>query len=64
MVQIGICDDWQDVRAFEALAETLPELIFVTDCLGQNLYTNSAYQHYAGMSANQLLGDGFLSVIH
>jgi PAS domain S-box-containing protein len=49
---------------FRTLAETMPSLMFVTDAAGANTYTNPQFQAYAGMTADDLLGDGWLPVIH
>jgi PAS domain S-box-containing protein len=47
------------------LAETVPALIFIADgTQGGNIYTNSRFQRYAGLSADELLGLGWLAVIH
>jgi PAS domain S-box-containing protein len=49
---------------FLAVIESLPNLVFVTDADGFNIYTNSEFQKFAGLKSAQLLGDGWLSVLH
>lgn len=49
---------------FKALAETIPNLVFVTDGAGLTIYTNVQYARFAGVEPEKLLGDGWLSVLH
>ena len=49
---------------FRTLAATMPALIFVTDAHGANTYTNTVFQHFTGLSAEALLGDGWLATLH
>jgi PAS domain S-box-containing protein len=49
---------------FRALAEAMPALLFVTNAAGQNTYTNPPFSTYSGRDATDLLGDGWLQVLH
>jgi PAS domain S-box-containing protein len=49
---------------FRSLAQTMPAFVFVADAGGLNVFTNERYQQYTGMTPQQLLGDGWLSVLH
>jgi PAS domain S-box-containing protein len=49
---------------FQVLAATLPSFVFMTDPAGANIYTNEHFQHYVGLTAAQLLGDGWLPTLH
>jgi PAS domain S-box-containing protein len=55
---------WYGALEFRTLAETISASLFVTSSDGLAVYTNSAFQRYSGMSPAQLLGDGFLQVLH
>lgn len=52
------------ILGFKALAETIPSLVFVTDAFGANIYTNVQFSRYTGLSAEALLGEGWLETIH
>ena len=49
---------------FKALAENIPNLVFVTDSTGSNIYTNIQYSRFAGVTPEALLGNGWISVLH
>jgi PAS domain S-box-containing protein len=49
---------------FRTLAEAMPTLVFMADADGANTYTNPQFQEYAGVTAEALLGDGWLDVVH
>ncbi|HEX2939415.1 MAG TPA: PAS domain S-box protein [Rhodopila sp.] len=49
---------------WRTLAETYPGFVFVTDPEGRNIYTNSRLQEFTGLTAEQLLGDGWVAVVH
>ena len=49
---------------FAALADTLPTLVFVADADGRLIYSNRRLQAYSGAGAGELLGDGWLSLVH
>lgn len=55
---------WYGAIEFRTLAETVPALLFVTSSSGSVIYTNSAYQRYAGTEPENLLGLGYLDVLH
>ena len=57
-------DEWHGGLEFRTLAETIPALVFVTDAHGRNIYTNVQFQRFAGLRAAELLGDGWLAVLH
>ncbi len=49
---------------FRTLAEVHPGFIFEADPDGANTYTNQRFQDYAGFTAEQLNGDGWIAVLH
>jgi PAS domain S-box-containing protein len=55
---------WSGALEFKALAETLPSLVFASDAQGLNVYVNASFQRYTGLSAAELMGGGWLSIIH
>lgn len=55
---------WYGAIEFRTLAETVPALLFVSSARGNVIYTNSAYQRYAGAEPENLLGLGYLDVLH
>ncbi len=55
---------WAGEMDFHALAETLPTLVFVADPHGNCLYTNAAFQRYAGTPAHEIVFGAWLNVIH
>lgn len=55
---------WYGAIEFRTLAETVPALLFVSSSRGNVIYTNSAYQRYAGAEPQNLLGLGYLDVLH
>lgn len=57
-------DAWHGMLEFRTLAETVPALIFASDADGRHVYTNSAYQRYSGLAFGELLGLGFMKVVH
>jgi PAS domain S-box-containing protein len=57
-------DAWHGMLEFRTLAETVPALIFASNADGGHVYTNSAYQRYSGLSFNELLGHGFMKLVH
>ena len=57
-------EPWHGMLEFRTLAETVPALIFASDANGHHVYTNSAYQRYSGLTFDQLLGLGFMSLVH
>jgi PAS domain S-box-containing protein len=52
-----------DQIGFQALAEVMPGLVFVTDDGGANVYTNPKFHEFSGRDAAALSGDGWLSVV-
>ena len=51
-------------KRFRTLVDAIPALIFVCDPDGQTTYAGPSLQAYAGLSDEQLLKTGWLSVIH
>ena len=49
---------------FRAMAETLPDILYVTDPAGFNEYASPSYTSYTGLSQEQLAGLGWLETIH
>ncbi|HEX6433667.1 MAG TPA: PAS domain S-box protein, partial [Gemmatimonadales bacterium] len=49
---------------FQAMAESSPLGIFITDPDGDCSYTNPAYQRIAGLAQHQALGSGWSEAIH
>ncbi|MGL5837568.1 MAG: PAS domain-containing protein [Sphingorhabdus sp.] len=48
----------------QTMWDALPALVFVTDAGGDNIYTNCSFQTFTGRSASQLLGTGWLQILH
>lgn len=53
-----------DQEHWRGIAEAMRALVFVADPHGSNVYTNNRFQNYTGLSAEALLGEGWLSVVH
>jgi len=49
---------------FRAMAETLPDILYVTDAAGSNEYASPSYTNYTGLTQEQLAGFGWLETIH
>jgi PAS domain S-box-containing protein len=49
---------------FRSTAEALPGMLFLTDAVGNNLYVNPYYRDYAGVSDQDVAGDGWIAVVH
>lgn len=49
---------------FRSLCEYSPIGVFMTDILGQCIYTNPHYQKICGFTFEELLGEGYLQFIH
>jgi PAS domain S-box-containing protein len=71
----GTCTDIHDLKLaqealqgseerFRTLTEAMPALVFSCDEHGNNDYTNHQYQAYTGLSADELLGNGWLTILH
>ncbi|MBD2091080.1 PAS domain S-box protein [Microcoleus sp. FACHB-1515] len=72
---IGISTDISDRKQAEAdlrnsearyriLAEAIPQFVFVTTPDGQNEYVNQQFCRYTGLDQEQLLGSGWLAIVH
>lgn len=65
---VGLAQFVEDRRrteaAWRALVEATPGLVFATDAAGSNIFTNRRYQDYAGLTAEALLGEGWLITLH
>lgn len=55
---------WYGGMEFRTLAESIPALVFVGDANGNNIYSNAQFPRYTGLDAEEILGDGWLKVIH
>lgn len=57
-----------DLRESEAryrlLAEAIPQFVWITNAEGQNEYVNQQFCDYTGLSAEQMQGLDWLSIIH
>lgn len=60
----GLGYGWQGPADTRALIELLPALVFVTDARGGNVFTNRRFREYTGLTATELLGDGWLMALH
>jgi PAS domain S-box-containing protein len=49
---------------FRAMAETVPDIFYVTDEAGSNEYANPNYVQYTGLSQKTLSGFGWVATIH
>ena len=57
-------DVWWNFAETQTLIELVPALVFVTEADGANTFTNRSFQQYTGLSADALLGDGWLGALH
>jgi PAS domain S-box-containing protein len=51
-------------RKFRELAESLPELLWVSDAEGKMTYYNSQWTSYTGIPSAEGIGDRWMSIIH
>jgi PAS domain S-box-containing protein len=51
-------------QRFSALAESLPELVWMADPQGQRVFTNRRFQLYAGLSAAEMMETRWLELVH
>lgn len=49
---------------YRLLAEAIPQFVWITDAEGQNEYVNQRFCDYTGLTAEQLLGSNWLSIVH
>ena len=49
---------------FRTFTEAMPVLLFVAGPDGRNTYTNPPFQAYTGLPPEDLLGDGWLRIVH
>ena len=49
---------------FRLLADSMPDLVWISDAEGQVTYTNRRWTKYTGRPAHEALGDGWLRTIH
>ncbi len=49
---------------FKSFTDAQPGLVFVADKDGRNTFVNGALQAYTGLPEEELLGDGWLQVVH
>ncbi len=54
----------QSERRFRELADSLPQLIWVTNPSGENVYCNQRFEEYTGMTLDQMLGAAWHSILH
>jgi PAS domain S-box-containing protein len=51
-------------QRFRELAESLPQLVWVTNAAGENTYFNSRFAEYTGLTPLELMKDGWHRAIH
>jgi len=51
-------------KQFRALAESLPQLVWVTDSRGENTYCNRRMLDYTGLSVGELIRSAWKSLVH
>jgi PAS domain S-box-containing protein len=51
-------------RRFRAITEATPGIVFVCDADGRNIYVNPQFSELTGRSFSDLMGEGWLQVIH
>jgi PAS domain S-box-containing protein len=49
---------------FRTLAEAVPNLLWTTDASGHGTYVSTRYEEFTGLAANDLLGVGWIRVLH
>jgi len=55
---------WYGGMEFRTLAESIPAMVFVSDANGANIYSNAQFLRYTGLATEDILGDGWLNIIH
>jgi PAS domain S-box-containing protein len=51
-------------QRFRLLADTIPQLAWITFADGKNEYVNTRWSEYTGQTPEQAAGDGWLAVVH
>jgi PAS domain S-box-containing protein len=51
-------------QRFSALAESLPELVWMSNPNGERVYTSKRYQEYTGMKSEELMGSRWRQLLH
>ena len=51
-------------REFRLLAESMPQIVWITDSNGKNLYFNKQWVEYTGLSHEESYGDGWNKPFH
>jgi PAS domain S-box-containing protein len=54
----------QSEARYRLLAEAIPQFVWITDAAGQNEYVNQRFCDYTGLTAEQMRGSNWLSIIH
>jgi PAS domain S-box-containing protein len=54
----------QREQHFRSLAESLPQLIWMTNAQGENIYCNQRFCDYTGLTLDDMLGLGWSNLIH
>jgi PAS domain S-box-containing protein len=49
---------------FRTLAEAMPQIVWITDAAGSNLYFNQRWMDYTGLTSEQSRGDGWSAPFH
>ena len=49
---------------FRALAETLPQAVWIATSQGELVYVNRRFEQVTGRSADEIVGEGWLAVLH
>lgn len=49
---------------YQALAESMPQLVWATNAKGEHLYYNRRWYEYTGLSEEESLGFGFVNALH
>ncbi len=51
-------------KEFRSLAESMPQIVWVTDAKGQYTYFNQQWVAYTGLSLEESYGDGWNKIVH
>ena len=51
-------------REFRELAESMPQIVWVTEADGRNIYFNQQWMDYTGLTMEESLGEGWIKPFH
>jgi PAS domain S-box-containing protein len=52
------------VAELRTMAEAMPQIVWITDAVGRNVYFNRRWMAYTGLTAEESLGEGWIKPFH